>query len=80
MAFRVDSSRGEGNYRLTVSRSNDEFIDDRGDKEDDALLGATLSFNQQLGQICGGFLRVGWPDDDADTQVWILGLRAKAEF
>ncbi len=64
LGYALNSSWGEGNYRVTVSGTNEEFIDESG-TDDEALLGATFSFDQQLGKSLGAFLRVGWQDDDA---------------
>ena len=47
-----------------MSGTNKEFLDD-GDDDDNNLLRATLSFDQELGRNWGAFLRVGWQDDSA---------------
>ena len=64
VGYATDNSLGEGNYRLTVTTTNDEFSDKNGSGEE-RLLATVLSFDQQLGEHLGAFTRLGWQDDDA---------------
>ena len=64
VGYRADNSWGEGNYRLTLAATSEEFLNPSGEEEEN-LLAAVLSFDQQLGGHWGAFLRVGWQDDDA---------------
>jgi porin len=64
LAYRLETALGEGNYRITNSFTNDDFLD--ADGEDlERLSAVTLSFDQQLGKFFGAFLRLGIQDDEA---------------
>ena len=64
VGYGAENSQGEGNYRLTVTTTNDKFTNESG-TGDESLLGVGLSFDQQLGDHLGAFTRIGWQDDDA---------------
>lgn len=64
LAYTPDTAWGEGNYRVTVSTTSEDFLDNDGVEEEN-LLAVALSFDQQLGEHLGAFLRFGWQDDDA---------------
>ena len=64
VGYATQNTLGEGNYRLTVTTTNDEFTDETG-SGGERRLGAGLSFDQQLGEHLGAFTRLGWQDDDA---------------
>jgi hypothetical protein len=62
--YTVDFGMGEGNYRLLLDTTSDDFSNVAGTKKE--RLGAlTLSFDQQFGEILGAWLRFGWQDDKA---------------
>jgi porin len=63
IGYKVTTSFGEGNYRLIVDTTSKEFLDEDGDKE--RRLAAILSFDQELGDIFGAWIRFGWQDDAA---------------
>jgi porin len=63
IAYKLNISWGEGNYRLIVDTTSEDFKDEDG-KDDERRLAALLSFDQQLGDIFGAFIPVGWQDDD----------------
>ena len=63
IGYKVNTSLGEGNYRLIGQGTSEEFLNEKGEKEN--RLAAILSFDQELGDIFGGWLRFGWQDDDA---------------
>ncbi len=65
LGYALDSSWGNGNYRLTLATTNDRFGNASGTDDDERLLGALFSFDQQFGDAWGAFLRAGWQDDDA---------------
>jgi porin len=54
---------GEGNYRVIVDGTSKDFLDEDGDKK--ARQSVILSFDQELGDIFGAFIRLGWQDDKA---------------
>jgi hypothetical protein len=53
---------GEGNYRVMVDTTTEDFRDPRGKalERRHALL---ISLDQQLGETFGAFVRLGWQDD-----------------
>jgi porin len=59
----IESSLGEGNYRLIAESTAEDFPDGKGRQE--RLFAAFLSFDQELGDILGAWIRFGWQDDDA---------------
>ncbi len=63
IGYKLHTSLGEGNYRLIVDTTIEEFKDEDG-KADENRLAALLSFDQVLGDIFGAFIRVGWQDDN----------------
>ena len=64
VGYRLESSLGEGNYRLIIDGSSKEFLDiDGEDKEQKVCV--ILSFDQQFGDIFGAWIRVGRQDDKA---------------
>jgi porin len=65
IGYKLNTSLGEGNYRLIVDTTSEDFKDEDGE-DDESRLAAFLSFDQQLGDIFGAFIRVGWQDDDPD--------------
>lgn len=65
LAYRLETSIGEGNYRITGSMTSDDFLNATGKGQNKRLAAATLSFDQQFGKILGAFLRLGYQDDDA---------------
>ena len=62
--YRLESALGEGNYRILVDTTTEDFNGPNG-TTDEALTGIMISFDQQLGEILGGWVRIGWQDDDA---------------
>jgi porin len=63
LGYKVSTSLGEGNYRLIVQTTSKESLDEDGDKEN--LLAAIISFDHQLGEMFGAWIRFGWQDDKA---------------
>jgi len=63
-AYTVDFGLGEGNYRLLVDTTSSDFSNVAGTKKE-RLTCALISFDQQLGEILGGWIRFGWQDDEA---------------
>ncbi len=61
LGYKVNTSLGEGNYRLIGQVTSKQFLDENGDKE--KLMGAFISFDQELGDIFGAWIRFGWQDD-----------------
>ena len=63
IGYKLNTSLGEGNYRLIVDGTSKQFLDKNGDKE--SRMAAFLSFDQELGDIFGAWIRFGWQDDKA---------------
>ena len=63
MGYKMNSFLGEGNYRVIGQLTSKEFLDANGDKE--SRLAGFLSFDQELGDIFGAWIRFGWQDDKA---------------
>ena len=65
LAYLLETSLGEGNYRITGTMTSDNFLSTDGDDEDERLSAVVFSADQQLGDIFGVFLRLGFQDDEA---------------
>ena len=63
IAYALESSLGEGNYRAVVTGTSKDFSNDNGSGK--SLLSVLISFDQELGDIFGAFIRFGWQDDEA---------------
>jgi porin len=64
LGYTTETRFGEGTYRVFFVKSTDDFLDPRGIGEQ-SRLAVGLSFDQQLGETFGAFLRLAWQDDDA---------------
>jgi hypothetical protein len=64
LGYTLSSPLGEGNYRVIVDRTSKQFLDKQGEDKEH-LTGITVSFDQQLGDIFGAWIRFGWQDDKA---------------
>jgi hypothetical protein len=64
VGYRLETSMGEGNYRLYGFTTNDRFESREGGAEEN-LKGFGISADQKLGEILGVFARLGWQDDKA---------------
>jgi porin len=64
LGYNVQASLGEGNYRLLVDTTDDQFYDpsETSLENRSAVL---ISCDQELGQAVGAFIRIGWQSDDA---------------
>jgi hypothetical protein len=63
LGYKLNTNLGEGNYRLVVAAASEQFLDKNGGKE--RRLSGILSFDQELGDIFGAWIRFGWQDDKA---------------
>ena len=76
LGYTVQSELGEGNYRVLVNRTSEDFLDDSGESERrrESIL---FSFDQQLGDVVGAFLRFGRQDKRAAVNydaIWSGGI------
>jgi porin len=69
LAYRAETSMGEGNYRLIVDATSDDFMKADGTTADEALKGLVISFDQQFGEVVGGWIRFGGQEDSAAIDV-----------
>jgi hypothetical protein len=58
------SNLGEGNYRIILNGTSEDFLSPEG-TETEILSALLLSFDQELGDIFGTWIRFGWASDDA---------------
>jgi hypothetical protein len=76
LGYTLQSALGEGNYRVLVDRTSKDFHDSNGNsgRERASVL---FSLDQQLGDVVGAFLRIGWQDDSAAIHydaIWSGGI------
>jgi hypothetical protein len=64
VGYTAQTALGEGHYRILVDMTSSDFLNPEG-TQDETLTGLILSFDQQLGDGLGSFLRFGWQDDAA---------------
>ena len=64
IVYQLTTSVGSGNYRLIAFATSNDFLDEEGDDKE-RRRGAFLSFDQELGEIFGAWIRFGWTDDVA---------------
>lgn len=64
LGYTLNTDLGEGNYRVIVDRTSRDFSNPAGDKQE-AKNCVLLSFDQELGDILGAWIRFGWQDDSA---------------
>ncbi len=69
LAYKADTSLGEGNYRLIVDGTTDDFMNPEGTSADESLMCIILSFDQQFGEVVGGWIRFGTQDDSAAVDI-----------
>jgi hypothetical protein len=62
--YHLETSLGEGNYRIMYSGTSRAFLNPQGDQLEKKA-GWVLSFDQALGAVVGVFVRLGWQGDDA---------------
>lgn len=79
LGYTLKTGLGEGNYRVLVDRTSKDFLGkDSESKHKRASL--LFSFDQQLGDVVGTFLRFGWQDDAAAVDyhsIWSGGIDIK---
>jgi porin len=64
LGYTPETSLGEGHYRVLVEATSRDFLDPEGEnKEQKSAM--FLSFDQEFGEIIGGWLRIGRQDDSA---------------
>jgi porin len=64
LGYRAETRWGVGNYRVLVVGASDDFLDATGTREE-GRFAVGLSFDQELGETLGAYLRFRWHDDHA---------------
>ena len=64
VGFSFNNSLGAGNYRILIAGTSRDFLNQPGTQLEN-LAGGLLSFDQEFGQVVGGWIRFGWQVDDA---------------
>lgn len=64
VGYTADTAWGEGNYRLFLAGTGKDFLNPEGTREASRIAGG-LSFDQELGETFGAFLRLGWQAQSA---------------
>jgi porin len=64
LGYTLNSGLGEGNYRVIADWTSKDFSNPAGDKQE-AKNCVLLSFDQELGDLLGAWIRFGWQDDSA---------------
>jgi porin len=64
LGYHAETRWGEGNYRVLAVGATQDFLDPTGTRQE-GRLAVGLSFDQQLGETVGAFLRLGWQSDNA---------------
>ena len=62
--YHLDSSLGAGNYRLVIAGTSKDFLNAAGTQLENHE-SVLLSFDQELGDRLGAFIRLGWQSDKA---------------
>jgi porin len=76
LGYKVNTVLGVGNYRVNMDITSDSFPDPKGQKKE-RLYAALISFDQQLGEVIGVWIRFEWQDDDTAvnfTNVYTGGI------
>jgi hypothetical protein len=64
VGYMLNTGLGEGNYRFIISGASKDFSNPQGTTLE-SKASAVFSFDQQLGEILGAWVRFGWQDDKA---------------
>ena len=68
LGYALHTKLGEGHYRVNVQWTSKDFNNIAGDNLESKQC-LILSFDQQLGEILGAWIRFGWQNNDAAIQV-----------
>lgn len=64
LRYTLDIRPGNGHYRLILDTTSKDFSNPQGTQLE-SLRGIIISFDQELGQSLGAWIRIGWQDDKA---------------
>jgi hypothetical protein len=64
LQYRLETPLGKGNYRVLVDWSSADFLDPEG-LSLERRSAITLPFDQELGEMLGAWIRLGWQEDKA---------------
>jgi len=68
LGYHPKTGLGEGNYRVIFATTTKDFLDPEQEKKE-ARKATLLSFDQELGEIFGAWIRFGW-GDEGPVLVW----------
>jgi porin len=68
IGYHPQTRLGAGNYRVIFATTSEDFLDPAQEKKE-ARQSILLSFDQELGEVLGAWIRFGW-GDDAPVLVW----------
>lgn len=68
LGYHPKTGLGEGNYRVIFATTTRDFPDP-SQEEKEAQKATLLSFDQELGEVFGAWIRFGW-GDDAPAIIW----------
>ncbi|MGB5158285.1 carbohydrate porin [Desulfobacterium sp. N47] len=64
VGYTIETPIGEGTYRVMFDTTSDDCSNPDG-SDTESLKGVILSFDQEIGDILGAWIRFGWSDDKA---------------
>jgi len=64
VGYTIETPIGKGTYRVLVDTTSDDFSDPDG-VNTEPLKGVIISFDQEIGEILGAWIRLGTSDDKA---------------
>jgi len=64
LRYTINWRPGKGNYRIILDTTSRDFSNPQGTKQE-SLLALLLSFDQELSENFGAWVRFGWQDDEA---------------
>jgi len=76
LGYTVNTVFGVGNYRVNIDITSDSFPDPKGQKKGQ-LHGVLISFDQELGEVFGVWIRFEWQNDETAvnfTDVYTGGI------
>ena len=64
--YRITSKLGSGQYRAVIATTSNSFLDEERSQLTNRST-ALISFDQEFGNVVGGWIRFGWRNDDVPS-------------